>query len=360
MSKNKKNKGDGNGKKNRMAGEVWREYDASSKGGAGFDGKDIKYLSKQGWSHNDIMRAAAASQNVGAGADQKLRKLNTQSYGAKDLPDSVLKQMRRHAGITGMSHLNTAEFNFLGGDRNDASNWRVGKAGAGVQGNGMEATIWNGLGEQRVQEWNRKAQNARDGKGNKPVLTWQGINADGTANAPTGTRLRRNDEGELREKNVTWRLPADFVEQKKQEDFDKRMAAHVAANPPKPAEEEQPKEDPPFSIGDWIKPSTPAGDDEQDNDTLPVAPPADGAGGVGAIGTPQNPVKPSYFTEGFENVVNRVYGRPSDWMGDVWKPASSSSGSSSSSSSSSDDDSRQRMSGSGSFLRALEQWSAMR
>ena len=57
---------------------TWSTYSADRKGGSGFDGKDIRHLQKQGWSNNDIMRAAAASGDVRSGADRRLSQLNTQ------------------------------------------------------------------------------------------------------------------------------------------------------------------------------------------------------------------------------------------------------------------------------------------
>jgi hypothetical protein len=325
MSKDGKNKGSGNKEKNkqRMAGEVWQEYDAKGKGGEGFDGEDIRHLQKQGWSHNDIMRAAAASGDVRGGADQKLRKLNSQTMSARDLPESVLKDMRRSSGIAGLGGWNDADYVFLGGDRKDSSNYQV-RSNNAAKGKSLEHDIIGNLGDDAMGKWNRKAARQRGGgKDGGSVLTWQGINADGSANAPTGTMTVKRENGKLgkmyKEKNVTWRLPPDFV-----------ATATTPATPATPA---------PVTPAPAAKPVTPFNLGSYATRTAPsVSSNSSGGGSFSGSGgfdisdfTPQPPAAPTApapttpgsgmeqgYIGGFESKINKLYDRPADWTGDVW------------------------------------------
>ena len=219
-NKNDKNSGQAN---QRMAGDVWKTYDASTQGGAGFSNADIKYLQSQNWSNNDIMRAAANSGDVRGGADQRLRKLSTQTMDARKLPEEVRDKMGDKYGMMAPIYLRDAQFSFLGGDKNDYRNYKIQEA-SGINGNknegldnGFDSIFPAGL----VQRHNSK---------NGEVLTWQGINADGSAHALLGNTVKKkgDKEWEFDSKQTTWRLPA---------------AKPAEAEPETPAPE-QPKPDP--------------------------------------------------------------------------------------------------------------------
>jgi hypothetical protein len=342
----------------------WSTYDAAGRGGAGFDGKDIKYLSRQGWSNNDIMRAAAYSGNVQAGADQKLRKLNTATMSAKDLPDSVLRDFRKHGGIAGaLGGWNNHNYTYLGGDADDSRNYRISAKDSPADRPGYEDNIIDSLSSDQMGKWNKK---------NGKVLTWQGINADGTANAPTGFKTVERENGKLgemyKDKAITWRLPQEMVDAKKQAEFDKlygsskavaaKTAEATAAASNAGGLTAAPAATPAFNLSDWSVPgqssttastSNSSSSSSQSDTTPSLFNQLMGSGSGswsygGSSGGGTGGGAPVNDYAGFLNVAE---GRPADWSGDVW-----SSGSSSSSSS---DRSRQRMSGSSDFLGALMQ-----
>ena len=342
---------------------TWSTYSAADKGGSGFSGKDIKYLQKQGLYNNDIMRAAAASGDVRSGADRKLSQLNTQVMSANDLPESVMKDVRRHAGMTSaFPGVRQADYVFLGGDRKDSSNYQI-RAGSNEGGSqqGFEDGLFRGSTNDLIGKWNRKAANQRGGgKDGKSVLTWQGINADGSANAPTGTTTIKRENGKLgemyKEKDMTWRLPQSKVN---------AGGEYAPTETPTDTTTETPTdtkkpEVPAFNITDWMTPvksssssssSNSHSATESSNDTTPSlfnSFMGDGQGSFsygGATAGSGSGVSSGAPVNDYASFLNVAEGRDPDWIGDVWGGDVWSSGSSRSS--------RPRMSGSSECIDAL-------
>jgi len=349
---------------------TWSTYSAAGKGGSGFDGKDIKYLQKQGLSNNDIMRAAAASGDVRSGADQRLRKLNTQAMSARDLPESVMSDIRKHAGMTGaIGGMGQADYIFLGGDRKDSSNYQIrarSNEGGGQQG--LENVLIGASTNDLIGQWNRKAANQRGGgKDGKSVLTWQGINADGSANAPTGTMTVKRENGKLgemyKEKGITWRLPQDVVNAGGQAASTATTTAQAPATTQASATTAGANQSPAvatpkapaFNVTDWMTPvqsssssssSNSHSTTESSNDTTPSLFNrfmGDGQGSFsygGATAGSGSGVSSGAPVNDYASFLNVAEGRDPDWSGDVWSSGSSRSN-------------RPRMSGSGEFLDAL-------
>ena len=249
----KKNK---KSKNKRMAGELWRTYDAASRGSASFDKDDIKHLTKEGWSVDDIRKAALAANHISNTADKQLRVLGT--------PDSKYFQMR---GAKGM-----AEY------------------------------IFGGTFTDKPLQWN-----GRDGDG-------RGLAIGG---GPAG-------KGSKDPYQKSWALPQDFVESREAAAFNRRMQAWRDANPPKqePAKPEPAKPVTPvpaFDPADYGVFRSTAAAVEQPTIASSVAPPtAPTAPGVSAPATEEKK-DPGNFLGGFESIINRRYGRPMNWAGDVWK-----------------------------------------
>jgi hypothetical protein len=207
-----------------MAGDIWKTYDANSKGGSEFDDNDLNYLRGQNWSNNDIMKAAAKSGNVNANTSNALSKLSSSSMTYNDLPDKVKNTFGK--GVYAMSG---GTYTFVGGDAKDAKNYR------------MSRTADDNKGGQSVEgfalDFGRKATQASHNKkseknGGDEILQWGGINADGSANGLTGYKETFNGKDmktPFKRENVSWALPSDMVENARQADFDKRYGAKQPA-----------------------------------------------------------------------------------------------------------------------------------
>lgn len=336
------------GQKQRMAGEVWRSYDAASKGGAAFDGKDLKHLVKEGWSYNDIYKAAAAAGRVNGVADRQLKLLGTAdskySPFKKDgeLPSGMMLEAAFGApgwggafgpgkdGGSGRSY-DTDELKqnlrFLGGDPSKKKNWVVGLADdeKGRRAEGYYGT----LGRDDDLSWHRLGTRWSDEKGQQQdVLRWGGVDADGRALGLSGVRIKGDDSKFNRQNTSTsWSLPKSFIAERDQAAFNKQMDAYKAANPEPEAKPE-------------AKPKAPAFDPSQFQSTidgLMAAVQGLNSGSSSDSGSsapaprepitvePVKPVAPvgqndnGDFLGGFESIINKRYGRPMDWMGDVWE-----------------------------------------
>lgn len=173
--------------KQRMAGEIWRTYDVKAIGNDGFDDADLNHLLKQKASTNDIFKIAAASGRVDASADQRLRKLSQENQG---------KQGKTSTGFNK---------NYGGGS---------GKVGSGM--------ISRGGNESNPREYGNPDNIVQVDKGKRyyetgdksELLSWNGINADGSAAALRGTRIepdRDGDKSYLKRRDITWRVPDDYL-----------------------------------------------------------------------------------------------------------------------------------------------------
>ena len=235
------------GSNQRMAGDIWKTYDANSKGDSGFDDDDLNYLRGQNWSNNDIMKAAAKSGNVNANTSNALSKLSSSSMTYNDLPDKVKNTFGK-----GAYAMSGGTYTFVGGDAKDAKNYR------------MSRTADDNKGGQSVEgfvlDFGRKATQASHNKkseknGGDEILQWGGINADGSANGLTGYKETFNGKDmktPFKRENVSWALPSDMVENARQADFDKRYGAKQPAQPTGGVTEEGKKEPPKFDIRNFM------------------------------------------------------------------------------------------------------------
>lgn len=262
-----------------MAGDIWKTYDASTQGGAGFSKADFDYLRSQNWMNSDIYKAAARSGNIDAEANQLLTGLS-QSIGASSLPTAVRQSLKRY--IEGDEKSNRVEYTyqFLGGDRDDASNYRINhktsaptpKKSRGFLGGfttqdalqkyGKDMQSYLSRGDLTepfdstqgathwTMDWNKKIEE----KHGAQVYSWNGINADGSANAlggyemkDTGKRNHPSDPTTIHKRtNFTWRLPSEAS----------------TTPPPTP-----PPADPPprFNLSDYISGSSSSGNSATDD-----------------------------------------------------------------------------------------------
>lgn len=219
----------------RMAGDIWRTYDARSIGGEGFDDNDLRELQKRGWTNNDILKAAAASGRVDSGTDQRLRRLNEDTINYKQIPDSVKKQLFKR-GELGSNYV------FLGGDVNDHANYRSGPSQRGDSDNDFPRTRNPGAtsAAPRRREWVGDAIKDVPVGDRSEVLRWGGINADGSAIGLRGTRVNPVADGKrfkLQEQDVSWRVPDDYLprqESAKAPSTSKSKSATAKAEPPAP------------------------------------------------------------------------------------------------------------------------------
>ena len=311
-----------------MAGEVWRGYDANSQGKKGFDVDDLKHLQGEGWSNNDIMRAAAASGNVHSGADVRLKKLNTETTDIYRIPDSVKDDMIERGGLGSYHAQLGAGYTHLGGDKKNMHNWHItGGANQDERWNNRFGMIhhnnkeWEEIGAKNIDGYNYASSTKRgDNKEDRSVMTWQGINADGSANALSGTYTEKGEDGNIETRDLTWRLPSGYLNSEEPKEEKTRSSTPSSSSSV-----------PEFDLSDWIKP-----------ERKPPAPSGDSGDGSGG-GDLTPPAETPHVSQGFEEIVNKVYERPTDWMGDVWKPEGSSR--------------TQRFSGSGSFTDAIDRFS---
>lgn len=333
MNRRKRNRQGGKSKQ-RMAGEVWRGYDAASQGGAGFDNKDLRYLVEQGWSNNDILKAAAAAGQVKPGADRQLRLLGTADSKFSpmkqgDYNRSALWEAAASGGIAGGLHGSKDHIDqrvrFLGGDPEKKKNWLVAQD-SDDKGRHVEG-YYGSIGGDSNLLWSKPGTRYSDKKGRQQdVLRWNGVDGDGRALGLTGVQVRGDDSKFGRQnRSVSWNLPQDFVAERDAADFARQMEAYKAANPEPERRDPPPRRAAPFdpsqfqsqvddlmaavgnlkTVGSDGGNSTPVEDDS--TAVRPVEP-------VPPVGQNDN----GDFLGGFESIINRRYGRPMDWMGDVW------------------------------------------
>lgn len=332
---------DKGGKKQRMAGEVWRDYDASSNGGASFDNKDLKHLVDQGWSNNDIMKAAVASGHVKAGADRQLRLLGTKESKYSPFKQDGFKPPREVFWSSfdtfgdGASDTDSLmnRVRFLGGDPDKKKNWIV-AATDRDKASAQSPDYYGSLGNDAGMSWYRPGTKYLDDKGKaQEVFSWGGVDADGRGQALRGIELKGEGRNFNRQnRSTSWSLPKDFVAERDQAAFAEQMDAHKAANPdPKPTTPTAPASKPaPFdpskfrgqidglmaavnglqssgSSGSEGSGASSGGGGSGDSDytVQPVAPVAPVGSGGDVLG-------------GFESIINKRYGRPNNWAGDVW------------------------------------------
>lgn len=202
--------------------ERWRGYDAASKGGAGFDGKDLKHLVKKGWSNNDIMKAAVAAGRVNKVADRQLALLGTKesrySPFKKDgfrAPSEVFWSSFDLFG-EGASDTDSRmnRVRFLGGDPNKAKNWIV----AGTdrdKASAQSPDYYGSLGNDAGMSWYRPGTKWRDDKGkSQEVLTWGGLDGEGRGLALNGIEIKGDGKNFNRQnRSTSWALPKDLVDQ---------------------------------------------------------------------------------------------------------------------------------------------------
>jgi len=181
----------------RMAGDVWKTHDANARGGSGFDMEDLNDLRSQGWSNNDIMKAAAKSGSVDAETDNELRGLNPS------------RAVENQPVIDGETY-----------GRNRGSYKEIG----------------------------RRIKDDLAASGN---LRWNGTNADGSARSLSGYTGTGASQ-----KEVSWSLPSDMVESQRQADFDRRFAARQAAEPQKAQPQVRANAMPNFDVRSFMAPSS--------------------------------------------------------------------------------------------------------
>lgn len=192
-----------NSKNQRMAGEVWQNYQIES-----FGSNDLAKLRADGLTNNDILKVAAASKYVEPEMDQQLRKLNNESIDFNKIPSKVQKQLLQRGEIG-------SDFIFLGGNPNDDKNYRAGNSPTKTR---TATTKGGGYGEGEYQaptQWidNEATRNMPRGDRSE-MLRWEGMNADGTANALRGTRIepdRDGDKSYLKTRDTTWAVPNDYL-----------------------------------------------------------------------------------------------------------------------------------------------------
>jgi hypothetical protein len=331
--KSKANPATNQADKQRMAGEVWREYDASSQGGAGFDGKDLKQLVKDGWSYNNIYKAAAAAGHVNANADRQLKLLGTKEskysplkkdgfrvpgdvfYGAVDMfgegandSESLRNRVR-----------------FLGGDPNKAKNWITANSDKD-KASAQASSYYGSLGNDDGLSWHRPNTRWSDEKGKQQdVYTWGGLDGEGRALALNGISIKGDDSKFNRQnRGTSWTLPQDVVLDRRRGDVETALATINAEKPATPADgaggltAEQPKTVPTFNLNDWrTSPSSVSNETAVTNEST-----SSGSSDNYKVIAPK-PVTPdigddSFYIGGFESKINKLYDRPMDWTGDVW------------------------------------------
>ena len=328
------------GGKQRMAGEVWRNYDATSNGGASFDGKDLKHLVKEGWAYNDIYKAAAASGRVNANANRQLSLLGTAdskySPFKKDgavphdvMWDAVGSKFLSQEGYNGDSL--KQDIRFLGGDPSKKKNYVVGyqedEKGRRAEG------YYGSLGGDDTMVWRRPGSAFQDEQGKQQdVLRWGGVDADGRALGLSGVRIKGDDSKFNRQNmSTSWSLPKDFIAERDAAAFGKQMDAYKAANPEPAAQPTTPAAKPasfdPSAFRGQIDGLMAAvnglkGGGSSGSESSGASSPSGGSNDSGTTVQPVAPVAPvgsgGDFLGGFESIINKRYGRPNSWSGDVW------------------------------------------
>ncbi len=190
--------------KQRMAGEVWKNYQIES-----FGANDLEKLRRDGLTNNDILKVAAASRRVEGDMDQRLRQLNNEPIDYKKIPKKVQGQLMRRGELGD-------KFVFMGGDPNDDKNYRSNGASSSMKA--MNSPQVGGTRTNTVtapKEWIANEATRDMPRGDRSeVFYWDGINADGTANALRGTRVESNTQGGkqvMRERDTTWRVSDDYL-----------------------------------------------------------------------------------------------------------------------------------------------------
>lgn len=182
----------------RMAGDIWSTYDPKSQGGAGFDNDDFKYLRGQNWSNADLFKAAAKSGNIDAKTDQKLRNLGREMTLA-DLPKSVRSISHGDWDYSNDPESYQERYNFMGGDKNDPDNYYI--TGRSNERN-AKAPAYGVFDMINTAEVSKLNENAKSKNGQK-IYQWNGLNADGSANAVTSWK----EDGDGKRQYQTWLAP---------------------------------------------------------------------------------------------------------------------------------------------------------
>lgn len=261
----KKNK---KSKNKRMAGELWRTYDAASRGSASFDKDDIKHLTKEGWSVDDIRKAALAANHISNTADKQLRVLGT--------PDSKYFQMR---GAKGM-----AEYMFGGTFTDKPLQWN------GRDGEGRGLAIGGGPAGKASKEPFQKSwalpedfiEERRAADFAKRMAEWNAANPPKQAEQPKATPVAASP--------VPAFDPSEYAvfSPKANTDFSAVSSGDSGGSVAPPS---------------WQGPTSYA--------VNPVPPPAP-PGSESSDGVPEG------YLGGYESFINRRYARPINWKGDVW------------------------------------------
>ena len=185
-------------------------YDAASQGGAGFGKQDLKYLQKKGWSNNDILKAAASTNSVSAGADRQLGMLNQALDPDNKIDRNILEKGRGVLGYQGMAAAsNGTDIRFLGGDPKKKKNWLIGNAVNEAGGNRADWEVTAagagpfGTGRGMAHPGQRYGDTTKK----QAVHQWNGRNADGTANGLGGFEHKFGNSNDPLVRTASWSMP---------------------------------------------------------------------------------------------------------------------------------------------------------
>lgn len=210
-------------KRNRK--EPWRNYDSTGQGGKHFDNKDLAHLVAEGWSHNDIYKAASMAGRVTTSADRQLGLLGTADSKYSPFKKGEVPRDVMWSAAMGGANPFSLDFSkeaiarntrFLGGDPEDKKNW-VTAYNRDEKGRRSEG-YYGSLGNDATQVWGRANTQFMDkdkrGK-QQEVLQWNGLDGEGRALALGGIQIGGKDSHFDREnRSTSWVLPKGIVDRR--------------------------------------------------------------------------------------------------------------------------------------------------